>query len=276
MAMHDKDALIEIIFPNGHSARALIPAPETSPAQMLQALGIERPKALILIAGGAGRLDREMAADEALRDRLVDLFSQGIACAAVEAGALIVDGGTDSGVMALMGRGVAGYLYRVPLLGVSPVGRVTYPGGPAEDSIESGGPLDSHHTHFVLAGEDWGDETETMYALADALVGTVDPIPVVTVAVHGNVEGIARNEVMQNVRRGWPILAVDGSGGLASELARLKSGSQRRCMPRLWRTKGDREMDQIIAQGRIEVVAESATAQELAQAIGRYLQTNGA
>jgi hypothetical protein len=272
------DKLVEIVFSNGNPARALIPAPQTSPAHMLQALGIERPSALIMIVGGAGRLDRAMAEDAALRERLTEVFDRGVAYAAAEAGALIIDGGTESGVMKLMGQGVAGCRFQTPLLGVSPVGRVTYPGGPEAGSLKDGGPLDPHHSFFVLAGEDWGDETATMYALADALVGREDPLPVVTVVAHGNTEGVALHEVLENVKRGWPVLALEGSGGLASEIAWLKgairvgeSRLRRRGRPRLGGTQPDRELDPILAYEGIEIIPSTSTAEELAQRISHHL-----
>ena len=37
----------------------------------------------------------------------------------------------------------------------------------------------------------------------------------------GGVQGVACKEVIQAVRRGWPVIIIEGSGGLADELARL-------------------------------------------------------
>ena len=91
----------EIVFSNGNRARLVTPAAGTPAASVLKALEIGQPKALIMIAGGAGGLD------EALRPRLVELFSRGIAPAAASIDALTIDGGTEAGVMAMMGQGVA-------------------------------------------------------------------------------------------------------------------------------------------------------------------------
>ena len=198
---------------------------------------------MIIVTGGAGGLDKDMESNEELRSRLVQLFSRGIARAAVDADALIIDGGTQSGVMALIGQGVADRGRKSVLLGVSPAGKVTYPGGPAEGSVEDGGPLDPNHSHFVLVqADEWGGETETMYELAEALAqgvlgppppaegaGTQDDeekmpskeIPVVTVLVSGGLDGIAKGEALRSVRHGWPIIVVEGSGRLADEIVRL-------------------------------------------------------
>jgi len=208
----------EILFPNGHRAQLVIPPAGAKAADTLKALGMEQPEALILVVGSAAGLDADMKSNEELRSRLVQLFSRGIACAAVEVGALILDGGTQSGVMALMGQGVADRGRQSILLGVAPAGKVTYPGGPAEEgSLEDGAPLDSNHSRFVLVeGDQWGDETHTMFELAAALGAG---IPVVTVLVHGRTDSVAKKEVLCSVRQRWPVVVVQGSGPLADEIA---------------------------------------------------------
>ncbi len=208
----------EIFFSNGNRAQLVAPSAGTKTADILETLGIQQPKAVIIVTGGAGGLDKDMESNEELRSRLIQLFSRGIARAAVDADALIIDGGTQSGVMALMGQGVADR-GRKSMLGVAPAGKVTYPGGPAEGSIEDGGPLDPNHSHFVLVeGDEWGDETDTMFELAAALG---EGIPVVTVLVHGRTDGIAKDEALHSVRHGWPIIVVEGSCRLADEIAKL-------------------------------------------------------
>lgn len=209
----------EILFLNGNRAQLVAPPAGTKAADILETLGIQQPKAVIIVIGGAGGLDKDMESNEELRSRLIQLFSRGIARAAVDAGALIIDGGTQSGVMALMGQGFADRGRKSILLGVAPAGKVTYPGGPAEGSIEDGGPLDPNHSHFVLVESDeWGGETDTMFELAAALGGG---IPVVTVLVHGRTDGIAKDEALRSVRHGWPVIVVEGSGRLADGIAAL-------------------------------------------------------
>lgn len=197
----------EIVFSNGNRARLVVPAAGISAASVLKALEIGQPKTLIMIAGGAGGLD------EALRPRLVELFSKGIAPAGIDA--LIIDGGTQAGVMAMMGEGVVETGRNSVLLGVAPAGKVTYPGGPADGSIEDGAPLDSNHSHFVLVESDeWGGETETMYELAEELSKEV---PVLTILVNGG--EVAKYEVLQSVYHGWAIIVIEGTGRLADEIA---------------------------------------------------------
>jgi len=199
----------EIVFSNGNRARLVTPAAGTPAASVLKALEIEQPKALIMIAGGAGGMD------EALRPRLVELFSRGIARAAASIDALIIDGGTEAGVMAMMGEGVAETGRNSVLLGVAPAGKVSYPGGPADGSIEDGASLDPNHSHFVLVeGNEWGGETETMYELAEELS---KEMPVLTILVNGG--AVAKYEVLQSVCHGWWIIVIEGTGRLADEIA---------------------------------------------------------
>jgi hypothetical protein len=214
----------EVLFANGNRAHIVAPPAGSDAASILQALKIEPPQALIIISGGAAGLDEAVAKDAELKSRLIQLFSRGIACAALDVKAVILDGGTQSGVMQLMGQGVADRDHGSTLLGVSPAGKVTYPDGPQEGSIQGGAPLDPNHSHFVLVDSDqWGGETETMFSLAAALVGAAPAAKsaAVTVLVNGNPEGISKAEVLHSVRHGWPVVVVEGSGGLADEIAKL-------------------------------------------------------
>jgi hypothetical protein len=66
----------EIVFPNGNRAQAAAVSADTPAASILRVRGIKQPKALILIVGGSGNLDK------ALIPRLLQLFGRGIARAA--------------------------------------------------------------------------------------------------------------------------------------------------------------------------------------------------
>ncbi len=226
------DVKKEITFPNGNRATLVEATVGQDPEEILRALGLEQPKALLMIAGGADSLGEDVAV------RLRQLFSRGVARAALAAEALIIDGGTQAGVMELMGQGVADRGRKTPLLGVAPTGKVTYPGGPAEGSINGGAALDPNHSHFVLVeGKAWGDETETMFALAKALSARApDPpkedgqaatdsnqedakasLPVVMVVAGGG--NVTPGEALSCVRQGWPLLVIQGSGGFADKIA---------------------------------------------------------
>ncbi|HEX5748855.1 MAG TPA: DUF4231 domain-containing protein [Archangium sp.] len=201
----------EIFFPNGNRAKSVRVSPGAAPQALIHALGLPHPRALILLIGGADRLPPETHA--ALRP----LLSRGVARAAVEMDALILDGGTRAGIMALMGEGLASRGGHAPLVGVAPAKLVTWPGGPTRSHPELLAPLDEHHSHFVLVDSDtWGGETQTLFSLAAALA---KDIPVTVVLVNGG--DISKQEALAAVRHGWPLIVLQGSGRLADQLANL-------------------------------------------------------
>jgi hypothetical protein len=199
----------EIVFPNKNTAKLVAPSPGAPMANLIESLGISPPKNLILLIGGADKLDERLAS------RLTQLFSRGIARAAADAEALIIDGGTQAGVMQIMGQSVVDRGRKSSLLGIAPAGKVTYPGGPPVAGNDSA-PLDPNHSHFVLVdGNGWGSETETLFELAAAFNK-----PVLAILVNGG--AIAKDELLQSVRRNWPVIVIEGSGRLADEVAALK------------------------------------------------------
>ncbi len=112
----------EISFPNGNTALAVIPPPDAPVTSLVHALGISQPHSLIMIGCGAARMDERDKAN------LAKLFVDGIAHIAAIHHALVIDGGTQSGVMELMGQGVAQQPERPILLDISPSENITYPG----------------------------------------------------------------------------------------------------------------------------------------------------
>lgn len=237
----------EIHFPNGNLAQVILSPAGTRAVDLLHTLDIPQPPAVIIIAGGASELDEQMHPD------LIRLFTRGIAQVAVSTRALIIDGGTQAGVMAIMGQAVADQQRRSILLGVAPAGVVTYPGDSTGMKSNESIPLDPNHSHFVLVetGE-WGGETETMYELAKTLSAGR---PSVAVLINGG--SIAKNEVLHNVRQGRPIIVMEGSGRLADDIARL------------WREKPasipDPQLAEIILHGNIHVFPLNGSTMELVQ-----------
>ncbi len=82
-------------------------------------LGLTRP--VLVSVGGASGLDAGVA------DRLLALFRDRLAPLLDQLGAAVVDGGTDAGVMALMGQARRAAGARFPLLGVAARGTVRLP-----------------------------------------------------------------------------------------------------------------------------------------------------
>ncbi len=195
-----------IIFANGNRAVAVAAPRSVSARDILEALALPKPRAMMLLFGGAAGLDY------ALTDRLAALLGEGVAPAAAESGALIIDGGTQSGVMAMMGEAVARGGRGCPLLGVVAAGKVTFPGAKMDAGHADKAQLDPNHWHFVLAESDeWGGETATMFELVRALEAAV-----VALLINGG--SIAADEALQSVRHDWPVLAAEGSGRSADEV----------------------------------------------------------
>ena len=196
-----------ITFDNGNHAVIATAQRDTDAQTILKSLGIVQPHALIMVFGGAKGLD------DSRKARLTELFTSAIAPAAAELGALVIDGGTQSGVMAMMGEALARDGRESQLLGIAPAGKVTYPGSPNDAKIGDGAPLEPNHSHFVLVESDeWGGETGTMFKVAKAL-----NVPVATMVINGG--QIVESEALRTVRNGWPLLVVEGSGRFADELS---------------------------------------------------------
>jgi SLOG in TRPM, prokaryote/SMODS and SLOG-associating 2TM effector domain 1/Protein of unknown function (DUF4231) len=218
-----------VLFPNRNQAVALFPAAHGKAEAIIAALGLKPYKAVILILGGASTLD------EQLIPRLTQLFGRGIARAATATAAVIIDGGTQSGVMALIGEGVAGRGYQSPLVGVAPAALVAWPDGPT-----TGVPLEPHHSHFVLVeGNAWGNETATMYELTRVLTATA---PGVAIIAGGG--AVTRDEALRAVRHNLPLIIIEGSGGVADEIADWKKQAT---------PPDDPVMAEIIAEGDIRL-----------------------
>jgi len=243
----------EISFENGNRAVFVTVPCDTDPQTILKALDLAPPNALVIVLGGAKGLD------DSLKTRLAELFSDAIAPAAAELGALIIDGGTQSGVMAMVGEAVAQNGRRSQLLGIVPAGKVTYPGGPAKGVIADGAPLEPNHSHFVLVeSNEWGGETGKMLELARSFNA-----PIVAILVNGG--AIAADETLQSVRNGWPLVVIQGSGRFADELsAAVRDGQSAKST----------EVSEIARSGRVAVFRVDDAAKKLRAKLRQMLRTH--
>jgi predicted Rossmann-fold nucleotide-binding protein len=172
---------------------------------MLGKLELETPRPVIIVSGGATDLDPGIA------PRLRHVLTRGVARAAAQVGALLIDGGTRVGIMELTGQAVAALGHQTPLLGVAPAALVDTGAGGTSDRAR----LDPNHSHALLtSGDSWGDELETMMAVAAAAAHGKG---VVMVVAGGG--PWTRAEVLQAVRRRWPIILLEGTGGVADQVA---------------------------------------------------------
>ena len=213
----DDLAVFGVRFPNGNRARAVRVGPGATTAATVAALALPRPRPLVVLNGGTGELSTELVG--ALRPLLADGLAGMVAAGEVT----VLSGGTDAGIFAILGAGLAERPGRGCCVGVAPEELVTWPGrdGPPRDDAVS---LEPHHSHFVLVeGSDWGAETATMFALAATL--SADSPSVAVLASGG---AIARDELRANLAQQRDVIVVAGSGRYADELASAARGQAER------------------------------------------------
>jgi hypothetical protein len=246
-------------FEDGQTAIAVrVDQPSDLPAA-LAALGLHAPRLVVVLVGGAGLMDaRDL-------DRLRPLFERGLVPLAERLGVVVIDGGTDAGVMRLIGRARTTAQATFPLVGVPAVGTVRFPGKHPRArrrwplnhlGARRRWPLDAHHPHFVLVpGAEFGDEAPWIARVATELAGGR---PSVTVLVNGG--EIAYPDMACSLRAGRPVLAVAGSGRTPDQLASAARGGP-----------AEERAVRLAASGLVEVVdADDLTA--LDRAVGVRLR----
>jgi len=246
----------EIQFLNGHTARMVYAEDETSAEDIIHSLEIEKPGNVIFIAGGAGNLDEEN------KPRLMQLFSRAIATIAVEHKTLLVDGGTDSGIMSLAGLAFADRGRINDLLGVAPAEMISYPGKPEGEKKAETFPLEPNHSHFILVKkENFGGEKDTLFKILNYFAADRQ---VIMILVNGGV--LSKFEVLNSVRMGIPIIVLEDSGRLADEIAGLK-----RKKPKFIE---DPVIAEIIEEGNIHLIKTDTDVPRFKRLLQRLLSGN--
>jgi SLOG in TRPM, prokaryote/SMODS and SLOG-associating 2TM effector domain 1 len=185
------------------------PAPDvrTVAAALAEAgLEIGRRPVVVLVGGADGLTVDDPAAWTAL-------FRDGLVPGLVRAGACLVDGGTDAGVLAFAGQARAAAAADYPAVGVAAAGTVRWPGRAPllADAAEIG----PQHTHLVsVPGQRWGTEPPWISLVATALAGGA---PTLTVVINGG--PITLDDVRRSLAAGRRVLVVAGTGRLADTLA---------------------------------------------------------
>jgi hypothetical protein len=169
------------------------------------ALGLTRARPTIVLVGGASGVSRRDLQE------LRPVFRQALVPLAEELQAYVVDGGTDAGVMRLMGISRREAKAGFPLIGVAPESVVSVPDIRSRPGLTR---LERHHTHFVLVpGTSWGAEVPWLAKVAGTLAREQ---PSVTVLVNGG--DVAWQDVEQSAQVGRPVFIVAGTGRLADKL----------------------------------------------------------
>ncbi|NJC98303.1 MAG: hypothetical protein C3F07_17540 [Anaerolineales bacterium] len=167
--------------------------------EALKELEIPHPRTVIVLVGGAGGIG--------FRDKFPMRKAVGvIAQLAEETGSIIVDGGTQAGIMTEIGKQRKRNNFSFPLIGV------------VFDSLlmqeEAASILDPNHTHFILIpGDDWGAESSWISKIATTIAGENKSI---TVLVNGG--RISRHDVEYSILENRPTYVIRGTGRLADEI----------------------------------------------------------
>lgn len=165
----------------------------------LTELQIPHPNTVIVLVGGAGGIGfwDKFPMRKAIRI---------IAHLAEETQSVVVDGGTQAGIMTEIGRQRKQNKFSFPLIGV------------VFDSLlmkeDAKSVLDPNHTHFFLIpGEDWGDESAWISKIATAIAGDQKSM---TILVNGG--NISRTDVQYSLLEDRTAVVMRGTGRMANEI----------------------------------------------------------
>jgi len=179
--------------------------------EALTDLAIPRPRTVIVLVGGAGGIK--------WLERFPMRKAVGIvARLAEETQSVVIDGGTQAGIMIEIGKQRKRNKFTFPLIGV------------VFDSLlmkeEPASILDANHTHFFLIpGDDWGDESGWISKIATAITsdakatltnGTANLQKSVTVLINGG--NISRTDVEYSLLENRPTFVMRGTGRMADEI----------------------------------------------------------
>ncbi|MDX2217104.1 MAG: hypothetical protein SFY66_27805 [Oculatellaceae cyanobacterium bins.114] len=233
-----------ITFPTGAIATAVQVQTPATLWQALKELGLPKRQRVLVIIGGASKLSDEDF------NRVQLLFLEVLAPLATQWGACVVDGGTDAGVMRLMGQARSTLNASFPLIGVTPVGLAVLPGQSATSPDAAS--LESNHTHFLLIpGSNWGDESPWIADVASVLA---DDQPSVAVLINGG--EVSWKDASQNVQEGRSVITMAGSGRTADVLAAVLRGQAT-----------DQRAQEIIQSGLVKAIDLTAGREELTKTI---------
>jgi hypothetical protein len=178
--------------------------------QAIDRLNIKDHYPVIVLIGGNIPKQHRSATHTGLR---------AVAKAAEETGALVISGGTDMGIMALIGQIKAENDYHFSLLGVTVEKLATWPDGPRSWKFLRWGnerwPLAKHYSYFILVpGKNFGDESPWIINIAAQLSQEKRSV---TILVNGG--AISSKDIQLSLDYDRPVVVLAGTGRLADELA---------------------------------------------------------
>lgn len=225
-----------IDFGDERSATALRVPRHADAERVIAAFGLSTGQPALFISGGAGLMEPRQMEDT--REAVL----HGLARFANDYRVTVVDGGTQAGVMALMGEAHREHAHGFTLIGVAPYGAVALPGTDAGERV----PLEPNHTHFVLCdGEQFGDESDLIAALVLALSHGREPRPFGVVINGGGVTTQETYDRALQPETALPLLVFSGSGRFSDALAAAAHGAH----------SDDARISTILSKVEVHVVA---------------------
>jgi hypothetical protein len=190
----------QISLERGLTTRAANITEDQHIQQALKELEIPHPNPVIVLVGGAGRMRWWDIFPMRRAVRIVARLAEGTR-------SVVVDGGTQAGVMKEIGKQRKHQAFSFPLVGVV-----------VDDLIsqrQPGSILDSNHTHFFLVpGKDWGDESAWISKIATAIAGDKRSM---TILVNGG--SMSKTDVDYSLLENRPTFTMRGTGRMADEIA---------------------------------------------------------
>ncbi len=207
------DDLLKLTFNQHQTALAIQVSKSAELPNALKQMGLSDSRPILVIVGGAGQMsDRDFS-------RIQKLFLEVLAPIAESLNASVVDGGTDSGVMRLIGNARSQINAHFPLVGVAPTAKVILP-DTVNTSVDDATPLEPNHTHFVLVpGNNWGDESPWIVQVATVLA---HGSPSLTVLINGG--EITFMDALNSIISDRLVMVIAGSGRTADKLVSALQG----------------------------------------------------
>lgn len=192
---------------DGNLAEAIVVNSGCDLVHAFDELGLKSGVVLVL-AGGAGSMQLN-----GLRRSLQRFFVEVLAPLAESLHAIVIDGGTDSGVMKLIGAARAEIRGTFPLVGIAAMDTVNLPDRPGKGKDTA--QLEPRHSHFVFVpGENWGDESPWIARIASVLS---EGLKSITIVVNGG--EITLRDISFSISERRPILVLSGTGRTADRVA---------------------------------------------------------
>lgn len=178
--------------------------------QGIRLMGIHNHPVIVLIGGNI------LPEHDAVHRRAIEVVVR----AAAELDAVLICGGTDMGVMAMVGQLRWRQKQQFPLVGIAPENLVTWPGAPHESQplLPEGKrvSLEPHHSHFLLVpGSEFGDESPWIVRAALFIAGERNK----TVTILANGGEVSEKDIKLALDAGEPVIILKGTGRLADTIA---------------------------------------------------------